>query len=53
MQATQTPIAIRHRSGAEWMKHTAGRALTDRRAAEARAEEEAAWKLVQTFLPCG
>jgi hypothetical protein len=35
------------------MKHTAGRALADRRAEVARAEAEAAWRLLEAFLPCG
>lgn len=50
---TQSPIAIRHRSGAEWMRHIAGRALADRVAEQAQAEREAAWRLVQAFIPCG
>ncbi|WP_237212937.1 hypothetical protein [Falsiroseomonas oryziterrae] len=48
-----TPVAIRHRTGAEWMKHIAGRALTDRALAQARAEREAIWREVREFLPCG
>jgi hypothetical protein len=49
----QAPIAIRHRCGAEWMKHIAGRAFADRAAAEARAQREATWRLVRDFIPCG
>jgi hypothetical protein len=53
MHLTRTPIAIRHRSGSEWMKYTAGRALADRRAELARAGIEEAWRLVEAFVPCG
>jgi hypothetical protein len=53
MSTPQTPIAIRHRTGSEWMKHTAGRALADRRAELARAQGEEAWRLAQAFIPCG
>jgi hypothetical protein len=49
----QLPIAIRHRSGAEWMKHTAGRALAERRAEEVRRAQDVAWLTVLAFLPCG
>jgi hypothetical protein len=49
----QPPIAIRHRTGAEWTKHIAGRALADRAAAQSRAEREAIWRFVEEFIPCG
>lgn len=53
MQPMETPIAIRHRNGAEWMRHMAGRALLEREAATARAAQEASWRLLEAFIPCG
>jgi hypothetical protein len=53
MTAPQPPLAIRHSTGAEWLRHIAGRALADRSAQAARAEQAAAWRLIEAFLPCG
>lgn len=50
---TQPPIALRHRSGAEWMKHIAGHAMADRTTRQARAERLEAWRMVEGFIPCG
>ncbi|WP_270936770.1 hypothetical protein [Falsiroseomonas oryzae] len=53
MDPTGTPIALRHRSGGEWMRHIAGRALAVREAERRRAAAAAAWREVAPFIPCG
>ena len=40
-------IAIRHRSGAEWLRHDA-----DRKEA-ARAAQQASWTFLQSLVACG
>ena len=49
MHPTQPPIALRHRSGSEWMHHMAGNALAHKRR---RAEREGAWNEAEAFIPC-
>ena len=49
MHPTQPPIALRHRSGSEWMRHMAGNALAH---ARLRAQRAAAWRAVEAFIPC-
>ncbi len=50
MTDTLTPLALRHRSGAEWMLHMAGQALAQR---ARRDRREALWREVEPALPCG
>ncbi|WP_158287817.1 hypothetical protein [Falsiroseomonas bella] len=53
MFVIHNPIVLRHRHGAEWMRHVAGHALQRQRAEEARAAQDAAWRLLEAFIPCG
>ncbi len=50
MNDTETPLILRHRSGAEWMLHMAGQALAHR---AKRQRREALWREVEAMLPCG
>ena len=45
----ETPLALRHRSGSEWMRAIAGHALVR----EAQRRREAAWREVAVFLAGG
>jgi len=47
---TEIPMMLRHRSGAEWMRHMAGQELLRR---ERRARREALWREVEAMIPCG
>jgi hypothetical protein len=53
MYVIHLPIVLRRRHGAEWTQHVAGHALHRRRAEEARAAQDAAWRLLEAFIPCG
>ena len=53
MRIPMLPIAIRPRGGPEWLKHTAGRALADRRKEEARASEENRRRALQILIGLG
>ena len=53
MRIPMLPIAVRPRGGRKWLTHTAGRALADRRKAEAHTWEEKRRRALQILIAVG